>query len=135
MPCDVIFGDLRHVQSLSVVMYSASFHESKSVTRVIAWLYLILNLAISSVKIYATIQIVVNGPRGPDFYRNPTFIPGMVLGKLVDMIWMTMNAVIPMLIAYVRMNNEEPITIAFAQKTPIYEGDGPQATETTNLVN
>jgi hypothetical protein len=108
---------------------------SKSQTAVIAHLYLILNLAISSVKIYATIQIVLNGPIGPDFYRYPTFIPGMVLGKLVDSIWMLMNGVIPLFIAYVRMTNEEPITIVLAQNTPIYEGDGSQATETTNLVN
>ena len=107
---------------------------SKSQTAVIASFYLILNLAISSVKIYATILIVLPG-RGPDFYKHPTFIPGMVLGKLVDTLWMIMNAVIPFGIAYVRMLNEEPITIVFAQNTPIYEGAQAQATETTNLVN
>jgi len=110
---------------------------SKSQTVVIAYLYIILNLAISSVKIYATIQIVLNGPRGPDFYRYPTFIPGMVLGKIVDVSWMIMNGVIPMVIAYVRMTNEEPITIVLAKAAHIYEGGArPQeATETSNLVN
>ena len=101
----------------------------------IARLYLIFNLSISSVKIYATMQMVLNRPRAQDFYKYPTFIPGMVLGKLVDLIWMIMNAVIPLLIAYVRMSNEEPITIVLTRNTPIYEVAKPQATETTNLVN
>lgn len=107
---------------------------SKSQTAMIARIYLIFNLAISSVKIYATLHTVLSGI-GPDFYKYPTFIPGMILGKLVDLIWMIMNAVIPLLIAYVRMSNEEPITIVLTGNTPIYEGARPQATETTKLVN
>jgi hypothetical protein len=104
-------------------------------TSVIAHLYLVLNLAISSVKIYATIQIVLFGPFGPAFYRAPSFIPGLVIGEVVDKIWMLMNGVLPLIIAYVRMSNEEPFTIVLAQNTPTYEGAGLQASETTNLIN
>jgi len=110
------------------------FSLSKSQTAMAANLYIFLNIAISSVKIYATIQIVVNGPYGPDFYKRPSFIPGMVVGELVDYVWLLMNGLLPVVIAYVRMSNEKPITITLAQNAPIYEGDGPQATETTNLI-
>ena len=90
-------------------------------TRTLIVLYLIGNIAISIPKIVATVYIVFLGDgKGPDWYKLPSFVPGMVVGKVVDIIWMLFNAIIPLFIAYYRSKNEVPIKIAFSQEAAPY---------------
>jgi hypothetical protein len=95
---------------------------------VLACIYLIFNVAISSVKIYSTVYIVFN-TYAPDYYKYNTFIPGMVLGQVIDIIWFICNAIIPIFIAYIRMINEKPLTVNFSVPIPFYGGDEPEADE------
>ena len=85
---------------------------SKSKTAKYAKWYLVCNLAISSVKIYATYYIVFISPisHSPDFYKKPAIF-GLVLGQLIDYIWMLFNALLPAIIAYYRMLYENPLEI------------------------
>jgi len=103
-------------------------------TAVLAYTYLICNVAISSVKMYSTAYIVKN-TLAPPYYLYDTPIPGKCLGQLIDMAWMLFNAIIPIFVAYTRRHNEDPLTIEFSIPTPTYEGDEGRSSETTSLVN
>jgi len=107
---------------------------SARTTKVLARTYLICNAAISSVKIYSTAYIVIN-TRGPPYYLLPTPIPGKCLGEVIDTVWMLFNAIIPIFIAYIRRNNEDPLTIEFSIPTPTYEADEDRLGERASLVN
>lgn len=79
-----------------------------------AVVYLSLNVAISAVKIYATIYIVANKDVvSPRFYKIP--VGGVVLGQIIDWIWMLFNGVLPLIISALRMVNEDPFTVTFSQ--------------------
>ena len=93
---------------------------SASSTALLAKIYLFLLSCISAVKVAATVYIVMYAI-GPDFYRWESPIPDMVVGQIVDTIWMLFNAVLPMFIAVVRMNNEDPLTIEISMPTPTYD--------------
>jgi len=92
-------------------------------TAIIAKTYLILLVCISAVKISATVYIVIHG-EGPAFYKEDSFIPGMVKGQVVDLVWMLFNALIPVLIAIVRAKNEDPLEFEVTCRTPTYENVG-----------
>lgn len=93
-------------------------------------IYLYGNLAISAVKIYSTIYIVLNGV-GPAFYQID--VPGpYVLGQIVDNIWMFFNALLPAVIAYIRWKEEEAFVIEI--KVPEYEVVGDGSGETNSLI-
>ena len=98
---------------------------SKTTTAYCAYTYLICNIALSSIKIYATTYIVFN-LFSPDFYKEEFIIPGWVKGQLLVKFWMLFNAVFPIFISWVRMTNEKPITITFSVPTPTYEGEDKQ---------
>lgn len=106
--------------------------------------YLGLNIFISSFKMYATFYIVFISPNGygPNFYRLMTPI-GWCVGKIIDFFWMVFNAILPPYIAWVRMNNEEPLEIdilvpdfetAYEDSGAIATPPGP-ASEATSLVS
>jgi len=104
---------------------------SESNTSRIGYTYLICNIAVSSIKIYATAYIVKH-TSSPDWYKEPSILSFWVKGQLLDRIWMLFNLVLPIAIAYLRMNNEDPLTITFSVPTPTYhEGS---SSETTSLV-
>lgn len=114
-----------------------SLKMSKERTAKLAILYLILNLSISLVKIGATIYIVTSADVvSPPFYKYPLSKPfsGMVLGRIVDLIWMIFNGVIPAYIAYVRMKNETPLTIDISVPVPRFERPEEAEVETVGLV-
>ena len=92
---------------------------SSSRVACLAKTYLILNLCISAVKVWATVYIVKHGV-GPDLYKQPTRIPGIVTGRIIDLIWMLFNAIIPFFIAVLRMRNEEPLEIDISIPSPTY---------------
>jgi len=87
-------------------------------TAIIAIVYLVLNLSISSVKVYATSYIVRHGV-GPDFYKIPVG-SGIALGRIIDFIWMIMNAFLPAVIALVRFQNEDPFEVIIRVPIHIY---------------
>lgn len=128
------------MNTLFVVLSGQSYPTlglSKSTTTWVAYTYLICNIAVSSIKIYATTYIVFN-TFSPDFYKEQSIVPSLLNGELLDKFWMLFNAVIPIFIAYTRMNNEHPLTIEFSVPTPTYEGDKQEdsaLSETTSLVN
>jgi len=109
----------------------------KAKTARFAWIYLILNLLITGVKIYSTFQIVTTGT-GPPFYRIPTPLPGFpdfVLGQIIDIFYMLFNAIMPIGIAWKRRQSEEPLTIEICIPKHCYDGEDAQSTETTSLVD
>ena len=88
-------------------------------TRIAGIAYLIGDLAISSVKITATIYVVKEG-KGAAWTLEPSFVPGQCVGELVDKVWMIFNAVIPLIISYNRAKSEYPLDIAITSQEPAY---------------
>eukprot|EP00565_Helicotheca_tamesis_P004256 CAMPEP_0185741212 /NCGR_PEP_ID=MMETSP1171-20130828/38839_1 /TAXON_ID=374046 /ORGANISM="Helicotheca tamensis, Strain CCMP826" /LENGTH=200 /DNA_ID=CAMNT_0028413167 /DNA_START=650 /DNA_END=1252 /DNA_ORIENTATION=- len=90
-------------------------------TRIAGLTYVIGDLAISAVKVTATIYVVRNG-RGAPWTLAPSFIPGQCVGQLVDKVWMIFNAVLPLIISYNRAKSEYPLDIAITSEEPTYIG-------------
>lgn len=88
-------------------------------TRLAGIAYLIGDLAISSVKITATIFVVQNG-KGAPWTLEPSIVPGQCTGELVDKIWMIFNAVLPLILSYNRAKSEYPLDIAITSEEPTY---------------
>jgi hypothetical protein len=81
-------------------------------TRIAAYTFIIGDLIISGMKVYLSSYIVfgwgMDGKYG-DIYPQwalANVTDGMVIGKLVDLIWMIFNAVLPVIISYVRSKSE-----------------------------
>lgn len=100
-------------------------------TRRAALAYLIGNLMVSSIKVKATIFVVMNGFGAP-WTLEPSILPGKCVGQLVDLIWMIFNALLPLLIARFRSKNERPLEITISQKG-VYEDD--TEGENASLIN
>ena len=82
---------------------------TKNTARV-AMTYLVLLLIISSFKITATIYVVGHAVGAP-WTLKASGIGDLVVGRVVDLIWMVFNAGIPLLVAYIRSKNEAPLEI------------------------
>jgi len=129
--CYVAINNTHYVRETKQIYPSYGFLDTPEKVAKWASIYLYSNLAVSAVKIYATIYIVFEGV-APGFYTWD--VPGSwVLGKNVDFIWMIFNAVLPVFIAYVRMKEEEPFVIEIV--VPAYEVTGAGSGETDRLVN
>jgi hypothetical protein len=92
-------------------------------TRLVSIAYLTGLLAISSIKITATIFVVQNGYGAP-WTREPSMLPGNCVGQLVDKVWMIFNAVLPMIISYIRSKNEYPLQFVITSEEPNYLAPG-----------
>jgi hypothetical protein len=88
-------------------------------TRIAAISYLIATLCVSSVKVTATVYVVTHG-EGAAWTLVPSPIPGKVMGQFVDMFWMFLNAVMPLIISYIRSKSEFPLEITFDIQEPKY---------------
>ena len=84
-------------------------------TRIAAYSYIIGDLIISSIKVYLSSYIVfgwgLDGDHG-DLY--PTWAlrevtDGVVIGKVVDLIWMIFNGILPLIISFIRSKSEVPL--------------------------
>jgi len=75
-------------------------------TRICTVVYIICNLAVSAVKIGASMHAVIYNFAAP-FTLKP--VGSVVVGQIVDWIWMLFNAVIPLFISYVRAKSEHGI--------------------------
>lgn len=100
-------------------------------TRKVIKAYIIGLLAISSVKVTATIYVVGNGFGAP-WTMQDSGIGDMKVGQLVDKIWMLFNAVAPLIISFFRSKNEIPLVIEISTRAPNYIGDS--STEDKPLV-
>jgi len=86
-------------------------------TRTIMMIYLICTLAISAVKIAFTIHVVQHGFFHKDYFAmQPSGIGETKVGQVVDAIWMTFNAVIPLFLSFLRSREDEPLHITVAQE-------------------
>jgi len=105
-------------------------------TQIAAKVYLTLLLIVSSMKVSATIYIVMHG-KGAPWTLVPSFYKGEPVGWLVDKVWMLFNAVIPLLIAWVRSKNEGTIHITITEDEPKYmtTKDGSTVAEMQPLKN
>eukprot|EP00537_Pseudo-nitzschia_pungens_P012467 CAMPEP_0172382334 /NCGR_PEP_ID=MMETSP1061-20121228/296_1 /TAXON_ID=37318 /ORGANISM="Pseudo-nitzschia pungens, Strain cf. pungens" /LENGTH=278 /DNA_ID=CAMNT_0013110177 /DNA_START=387 /DNA_END=1223 /DNA_ORIENTATION=- len=83
-----------------------------------AYVYLALNLVASSFKIKGTWYIVMHGVGSPFYLTDGPF--GLKMGQVVDVVWMPLNAVIPLFIAWGRAICEKPIKIQFTSPPPNY---------------
>jgi hypothetical protein len=95
--------------------YLGGIHKTRTAIKA----YLIGLLAISLVKVSATIFVVGNG-YGADWTMKDSGIGDMKVGQVVDLIWMLFNAVAPLIISYFRANNEIPLVIEVSTDAPNY---------------
>ncbi len=111
--------------ALKNVLYVIDSNESVSwlggiaQTRMVAIAYLIGLLSISSIKVQATTYVVMNGGGAP-WTLEPSILPGNCVGQLVDKVWMIFNAVLPLIISYVRSKSEYPLDITITSDEPNY---------------
>lgn len=76
----------------------------------VAKAYLFLLLIMSTLKISATIYAVGYG-KGVQWTLGVIPSIDMNVGRLVDIVWMIFNAMIPLLISYIRMKNEGKLKV------------------------
>ena len=103
----IMTGQDYHVKSL---VLGIPINLSAATTAKVAKTYLFLLSIIGAVKVSATIYVVGHGYGAPITMQDSP-VAGMKVGQLVDSIWMVFNAVLPLIIAFVRMGNEEPLKI------------------------
>lgn len=100
-------------------------------TRIAAIVYLSLTLTISIVKIVSSFHVVIHSSAAPW-----TLVPvgSIVTGQLVDWIWMLFNAVLPLIISYLRAKSEHPllVTIGIKEQKYFVEQDDGQETVALN---
>lgn len=84
-------------------------------TRVCALVYLVCDLAVSAAKFWLDSNVVAGYP-----YPSWGMIEfhGLVVGQIVDQIWMLFNAVLPLIISYVRSKQERPLEISIDIQAP-----------------
>lgn len=79
-------------------------------TRMWARIYLYGDLIISAFKIYLSAFVVVTDSY-PQWAKTPTGIPKMNIGRVIDIIWMILNAILPLFISFARARSEKALTI------------------------
>lgn len=84
-------------------------------TRFWALFYLVVLIIISGFKVTATIYVVQNGVGAP-WTLKPSGINGWYVGRLVDIIWMIVNAILPLFISRLRANEDSPLIIEVRTK-------------------
>lgn len=86
-------------------------------TRWCAGVYLVLDLCVSALK-FGSDLMVVAGYNYPSWGLTPVFGTTMVVGQVLDMVWMLFNALLPMIIAYVRSQSEPALEISIDMANP-----------------
>ena len=84
-------------------------------TRVCALTYLVCDLAVSATKFWLDVHVVVGYPY-PSW--GTTQVGDQVVGQIVDHIWMIFNAILPLIISYVRSRNERPLEVSVDLQAP-----------------
>jgi hypothetical protein len=87
-----------------------------------AKIYIFFTTVVSLVKIYGTLYIVLSADVvSPAFYRIP--VAGMFLGQIIDYKWLFFNLILAAAISYIRMKDEDPVTIEFTAPPSLYDPD------------
>ena len=115
-------SNVYHLLQLGMFKIRYKFIGGLRNTRIIAGVYIIGNLIISSFKIALSIHVVVKGDASPLTFKK-TALPGWVAGRVIDVIWMLFNAVIPFVVAFVRARSEPPLTFEIGMKNPKFIDD------------
>ena len=87
-------------------------------TRVCAWIFLVLDLGVSTLKFVSDAQVVLGYP-----YPAWGLVPvgdSMVVGQVVDVFWMLFNALLPLIISRVRSKTDQPLEITIDMKPPLF---------------
>lgn len=79
-------------------------------TKITVYVYLIGNLIIGAITIYVSGCVVVLGAY-PEWAKVASGVPGLTVGRILDLIWMVFNALLPVVIAFVRSKSEKPLHI------------------------
>lgn len=89
--------------------------KSTSWVRGVFWTYIIGDIAIMIVKLYLTMFVVFGWGSENMFYPHwglyKIFGGYMVIGELVDIIWMIFNAILPLIISFLRMRYEPKMEV------------------------
>jgi hypothetical protein len=92
---------------------SYSFLGGLKGTRIAAYIYIVGDLIISGTKVYLSAFIVFGmGLQNGDIYPRWALeqaTPTMVVGQVVDLIWMFFNAILPLFISFLRSKSEPPL--------------------------
>ena len=100
--------------TLYVVCSKQNIICSVKATKQIAITYIVCNIIISAFKVAGTIHIVLNGEGAKWVLKE--IVPGLYVGRVVDLIWMAFNAVIPLFIAVFRNKAEKKLRIAITSE-------------------
>lgn len=78
-------------------------------TKNVAYAYLTGDLIIGIIKVYLSGFVVLTGGY-PEFAKAASGIPGRNVGQMIDLVWMIFNAILPVVISYIRSKSEAPLT-------------------------
>jgi len=85
-------------------------------TRIAGYTFIICDLLISGVKVYLSSYVVFGlgltengGHTYPPWALGPVG-GNMVVGQAIDLVWMIFNAVLPLIISFIRSKSEPPIS-------------------------
>lgn len=96
-------------------------------TTAVAVAYLVCNLCISPVKLYLTAEIVFKGAPAAWSLNQ---VGSSYAGEVVDNVWFVFNAILPLIVAFVRMFSEQPLTLTLDALPPNWtQEDGIQEQE------
>jgi hypothetical protein len=98
-------------------------------TIAVALIYIILNLVVSPIKLFLTANIVFLGE--PAAWSLNT-IGGSYIGSVVDTVWFVFNAVIPLLVGFLRAFSEPTLTITIDVGPSPYSGADEEIVEFTD---
>ena len=84
-------------------------------THLCSLIYLVCDLAVSATKFWLDVHVVV-GFDYPSWGLKP--VGSLVVGECVDHVWMLFNAILPLIISYVRSKEERPLEISIDLRPP-----------------
>uniref|UniRef100_A0A7S2YEE7 Uncharacterized protein n=1 Tax=Entomoneis paludosa TaxID=265537 RepID=A0A7S2YEE7_9STRA len=86
-------------------------------TQIASLIYLVCDLAVSATKFWLDVHVVL-GYDYPSWGMKP--VGSLVVGECVDHVWMLFNAILPLIISYVRSQKEQPLEITIDLQAPKY---------------
>lgn len=89
-------------------------------TQIIAVCYIVGNLIASAIKLVFTATIVFTGAGHEMSSRT---IQGIVVGKVVDAVWMLFNVICPFILSFVRARSEKPLIFTIDMQAPKFLAD------------
>jgi len=96
-----------------------SIKMNQAVTAIVVKIYIVCNMAVSAVKLYATAYAVATGTVPALLLTD--VVPGLAYSKLIDNFWLLFNVLLPLIISFIRMRNEEPLVIEVSMPKHSYE--------------